>query len=94
MPPGLSHDQEAYHALQLLAAVPLIMVLGHADTTLTSTIGAKKSVILGGHTMVYCPISKGPSVGITMTMKQRLSMVSQDRYILPRADVLILSAST
>ena len=90
---GLSHDQEAYHPLQSPVAVPLIMVLGHADTTLTSTIGAKKLVILGGHTMVYYPISRTPSVGITMTMT-RLSMVFQGRYILLRADVVILSAST
>ena len=67
------------------------MVLGHAGTTLILTIGAKKLEILGGHTVVYCLISKAPSVGITM-MTTQLNMVSQGQYILPRADAVILSA--
>ena len=90
---GLPHDREAYRALQSPVPVPLIMVLGHAGTTLISIDGAKKLEILGGHTVVYCLISRAPSVGINMTMT-RLSMVSQGQYILPRADVVILSAST
>ena len=93
MPRGLPHDEKAYHLLQFLAVVLLTMVLGHAATTLISTIGAKKLEILGGHTVVYCLISKVPSVGITRTLT-RLSMVSRGRYIRPRADVVILSAST
>ena len=91
MPRGWPHDQEAYRALQSPVPVPLIMVLGHAGTTRILIIGVRKLEILGGHTVVYCLISKAPSVGITMTMTQ-LNMVSRGRYILPRADAVILSA--
>lgn len=78
--------------VQSLAAVPLIMVPGHAVTTLTLICGAKKSETLVGRTKVYFPTSRNPSTGMTTTATS-LSMVSQDRFTLRLAVEITPSAS-
>lgn len=64
---------------QCLAVVPSIMVPGHAATLLITINGVKRSETLVGHILVYFPISRNRSTGMT-TRATRLSMVSPGPY--------------
>lgn len=83
----LSISQDAFHSekrligFQSLAVVLSIMVLGHAAMLLISINGVKKLETLVGRTLVYFPISRNLSTGMTRRVTLP-SMVSPAPYTL------------